>query len=69
MRKVEAITDEQVNVDDLLKIYHIAKTHSEFNYFIHTVDYYFLKFGMKLLTLNWYEPVIKLAVELENKYL
>lgn len=69
LRNWEVLTHEIILVEDLIKVYQIAKTHTEFNYFLHTVDYYFLKFGMKILTLNWYEPAIWLGMELENKYL
>lgn len=51
---------------DFLKIYNIVKIHSEFSYFKHTVDYYYLKIALKFLTLFRYENAIKIALQMES---
>jgi hypothetical protein len=43
-----------------------VKFQSEFSYFRHTVDYYYLKIGLKLLTLFRYEDSVRIALEMDS---
>ena len=69
LRNGALLLSYKVHVNDLLELYKCCRDQPEFSYFFHTIDFYFLKVGIKYLTLSCFEPAIKIALESKSKQL
>ena len=49
-----------------MELYKIAKARTEFEYFSHTIEYAFIKLGIKYLTLKMYEEALYLGFAMES---
>lgn len=63
------LTSHRINVDSLLSLYKRSKDSSDFQYFFHTIEFYFIKIGMKFLSLGLFEPSLKIAIEMKSQHL
>lgn len=52
-----------------MALYRRCRDSVEFQYFFHTIEFYFLKLGIKYLTLSLYEPSLKIALETKSHHL
>ena len=69
LRKGVLLSSYKIHVNDLLKLYKICRDSTEYQYFFHTIEFYFLKIGIKYLTIGLYEPSIKIALEMKSTQL
>lgn len=63
------LASHKIHVNDLLVLYRRCRDSVEFQYFFHTIEFYFLKLGIKYLTLSLYEPSLKIALETRSHHL
>ena len=63
------LSSYKIHVNDLLKLYKNWRDSSEYQYFFHTIEFYFLKIGIKYLTIGLYEPSLKIALEMKSTQL
>ena len=58
--------EQTINKAKFVELYKIAKSNSEFEYFSHTIEYAFIKLGLKYLTLKMYEEALFIAFEMQS---
>ena len=63
------LSSNKIHVKDLLKLYKNWRESSEYQYFFHTIDFYFLIIGIKYLTIGLYEPILKITLEMKSTQL
>ena len=66
LKNGKLLTTHKVHVDDILSLYKRTRDSPEFQYFVHTIEFYILKIGIKFLTLSHYEASMKIAVEMKS---
>lgn len=69
LRNGSLLISHKIHVNDLLELYKRCRDSIEFQYFFHTIEYYFLKIGIKFLTLSFYEASLKIALETKSTQL
>ncbi|CAI2380730.1 unnamed protein product [Moneuplotes crassus] len=69
LRNGVLLSSGRIYVTDLIELYKRAKDSVDFQYFFHTIEFYFLKIGIKYLTLNLHEEALKIAVAMKSTQL
>lgn len=60
------LSEQTINKSKFVELYKIAKNRPEFEYFSHTIEYAFIKLGLKYLTLKMYEEALFIAFEMQS---
>lgn len=58
---------QQISSKRLLDLYNLVKKRPEFEYFQHTIDFLFMKLGLRYLSLKLYEDALFLAFSLNSE--
>lgn len=58
--------EQTINKVKFVELYKLAKNRPEFEYFSHTIEYAFIKLGLKYLTLKMYEEALYVAFEMSS---
>ncbi len=60
------LSEQTINKSKFVELYKIAKNRPEFEYFSHTIEYAFIKLGLKYLSLKMYEEALFIAFEMQS---
>ena len=66
LRNPKALYNQQITKTRLFSLYRISRERPEFEYFRHTVEYFFIKIGLKYLTMRMYEEALYFAIEMNS---
>ena len=64
LKQPKMLIEQRMSKVKFLELYKIAKNRPEFDYFSHTIEFAFIKLGIKYLTHKMYEEALFLAFEL-----
>ena len=68
LRNIQVLKTKVI-IQELLKMYHIILHNPDFDYFIHTINYYYSKFGFKLLAFDYFEKAFRVAMAIKSAFL
>lgn len=66
LKHSEVLSSQKVTKLQLFQLYKINRAKPEFEYFQHTIDYFFTKLVLKYLSLKMYEEALYMAFELDS---
>lgn len=66
LKQEKLLVEQTINKVKFVELYKIAKSRPDFEYFSHTIEYAFIKLGLKYLTLKMYEEALFLAFEMQS---
>ena len=69
LRNGNVLYKRYVSVESFIELYRRCREREEYEYFQHTVDYCFLKLGIKYMTMGFEEEAYKVAFEIKSSYL
>ena len=66
LKNSRVLLSQQITKAKLFQLYKISKSRADFDYFSHSIEYTFMKLGMKYLSLKMYQEALYLAFEMDS---